>query len=295
MEMTTERPAAPIPQPSSHRSTSASWPRCCVCSHEQLLTNTAPGALEGHSGASSDGAIWHVRRDRLIQHRPNNPRRTDTMLLIPREPAEIAPGAVHVPDWLSIDEQRHLVEECRGWAEGPAPMRHTRLPNGGVMSVQTVCLGWHWAPYRYTRTADDVDGAPVAAFPDWLVKLGQKALADAWGIPSALDYRPDAALINFYDEHAKLGMHQDKDERSEAPVVSLSIGDTCTFRFGNTHRRGRPYTDLELCTGDLFVFGGPSRLAYHGVTDVQPGTADPRAGLSSGRLNLTLRVTGLAD
>jgi alkylated DNA repair protein (DNA oxidative demethylase) len=90
-----------------------------------------------------------------------------------------------------------------------------------------------------------------------------------------------------------MGMHQDKDERSDAPVVSLSIGDTCLFRFGNTETRGRPYTDVQLASGDLFVFGGPSRFAYHGVPKVYPGTGDPATGLASGRLNLTLRVTGL--
>ena len=89
-----------------------------------------------------------------------------------------------------------------------------------------------------------------------------------------------------------MGMHQDKDERSGAPVVSLSIGDTCVFRFGNTESRGRPYTDVELGSGDLFVFGGASRFAYHGVPKVYPGTADPALGLT-GRLNLTLRETGL--
>ena len=170
-------------------------------------------------------------------------------------------------------------------------MRHTKLPSGGVMSVQTVCLGWHWLPYRYSRTADDVDGAPVAPFPDWLRDLGRDALAAAYGDAGA--YAPDAALINFYDDQARMGMHQDKEERADAPVVSLSIGDTCVFRFGNTETRGKPYTDVELRSGDLFVFGGPSRWAYHGVPKVLPGTAEPATGLATGRLNLTLRETGL--
>src|SRR6201999_2945939 len=115
---------------------------------------------------------------------------------------EIAPGAVHVPGWLTLEEQRELVVACREWARGPAPMRHTKLPNGGVMSVQTVCLGWHWLPYRYSRTADDVDGAPVTAFPDWLGDLGRRAVRDAYEDPEAA-YAPDAALINFYGDGAK--------------------------------------------------------------------------------------------
>lgn len=214
--------------------------------------------------------------------------------LIPRTRAEVAPGAVHVPDWLPLERQRELVDACRSWARGPAPLRRTRLPNGGVMSVQTVCLGWHWLPYRYSRTADDVDGAPVAPFPAWLGDLGRVALAEASGDPAAAAaYAPDAALVNFYDDQARMGMHQDAEERSPAPVVSLSIGDTCRFRFGTPAGRGRPYADVELRSGDLFVFGGPARLAYHGVPKVFPGTADPACGLARGRLNLTLRETGL--
>ncbi len=61
--------------------------------------------------------------------------------MIPLPPREIAPGAVHVPGWLTLDEQRHLVQACRAWAQSPVPIRHTVLPRGGVMSVQTVCLG----------------------------------------------------------------------------------------------------------------------------------------------------------
>lgn len=216
--------------------------------------------------------------------------------LIPRPPARLGPGAVHVPGWLSVERQRQLVTACREWASGPVPLRHTRLPRGGVMSVRTVCLGWHWQPYRYTRTADDVNGHRVAPFPAWLAELGRHALVDAYGDPAAGEgYEPDTALVNFYDGSAKMGMHQDKDERSAAPVVSLSVGDTCVFRFGNTENRGRPYTDVELASGDLFVFGGPSRFAYHGVTKVFEGTGDPATGPSSGRLNITLRVTGLTE
>jgi alkylated DNA repair protein (DNA oxidative demethylase) len=216
--------------------------------------------------------------------------------LLPRPRTRLAPGAVHVPDWLSPEQRRELVTACRTWASGPVPIRHTRLPRGGVMSVQTVCVGWHWRPYAYSRTAPDVNGARVAAFPDWLAELGRRAVAEAYEDPAAGEaYRPDTALVNFYDGDATMGMHQDKDERSSAPVVSLSIGDTCVFRFGNTETRTKPYTDVELESGDLFVFGGPSRFAYHGVPKVRPGTGDPACGLASGRLNLTLRVTGLTD
>ena len=207
---------------------------------------------------------------------------------------------MHVPGWLPVAGQRELVAACREWARPPAGLRHTKMPSGGTMSVQTVCLGWHWMPYRYSRTADDVDGAPVKPFPRWLAELGQRALAAAQaqgaltGRELAETYEPDVALINFYDGSARMGMHADKDERSAAPVVSLSLGDTCLFRFGNPQSRGRPWHDIELESGDLFVFGGASRLAYHGVLRTAPGTGEPSIGLDSGRLNITLRESGLA-
>lgn len=216
--------------------------------------------------------------------------------LLPRPRAEIAPGAVHVPDWLDVEAQRELVEVCRGWA-ADGRMRSARLPSGGVMSVRTVCLGWHWIPYRYSRTVDDGDGAPVLPFPDWLAELGERAVEEAYGagrapVDDGTPYRPDIALVNFYDADARMGQHQDKDERSLAPVVSLSLGDTCCFRFGNTEHRGRPYTDVELRSGDLFCFGGPSRLAFHGVPKTLPGTGPADIGMGAGRLNITLRRSG---
>ena len=214
--------------------------------------------------------------------------------LLPRAGGEIGPGAVHVPDWLPPAEQRDLVAACRQWARPPAPMHAPRLPNGATMSVQMVCLGWHWAPYRYTRTADDVDGAPVTPFPSWLGELGRRAVRDAFGDPVlAASYAPDVALVNLYADGARMGMHQDRDERDGDPVVSLSLGDSCTFRFGNTVDRGRPYTDVELASGDLFVFGGPARFAFHGVPKVHAGSGPVGIGLTGGRLNITMRVTGL--
>jgi alkylated DNA repair protein (DNA oxidative demethylase) len=76
-------------------------------------------------------------------------------------------------------------------------------------------------------------------------------------------------------------------------VVSLSVGDSCVFRFGTPHSRGKPYTDVTLASGDAVVFGRESRFAYHGVPRILPGTADPATGLREGRINVTMRVTGL--
>lgn len=205
--------------------------------------------------------------------------------------SEVVPGAIHVPGWLPLTEQRHLVAEFETWAAGPVPIRAATV-RGHPMSVKTVCLGWHWQPYQYTRDATDVNGARVLPLPGWLADLGRTALTTV-GWPHPDEYRPDTALANFYDAGAKMGMHQDKDELTLDPVVSFSVGDSCMFRFGNTESRSRPWSDIELRSGDLFVFGGPARLAYHGVTKVLSETAPADCGLAAGRINITLRATGL--
>ncbi len=212
-----------------------------------------------------------------------------------RPARELAAGAHWIPNFLPLDEQAWIMDRFQEWVNGPVPIRGAKV-RGQEMSVRTLCLGWHWRPYRYSREAVDVNGNRVLGFPDWMVGLGRRALVEASGDPRAGErYTPDTALINLYDDEARMGMHQDKDELSLDPVISLSIGDSCTFRFGNTEARTKPYEDIVLRSGDLFVFGGPSRLAFHGVTRVHPGTAPDGCGLKDGRINITMRVTGLTD
>jgi alkylated DNA repair protein (DNA oxidative demethylase) len=199
---------------------------------------------------------------------------------------------VHLPDWLDSNRQRQLVALFEERARAPVPLRSATV-RGGQMSVKTVCLGWHWQPYRYSRVASDVNDAEVAALPEWLRSLASRAVADAYGRGAAAGYRPDVALINYYDDHARMGMHQDRDEKVLEPVVSFSVGNSCRFRFGNVESRNRPYTDIDLASGDAFVFGRESRLAFHGVPKIYPGTAPTDCGLSLGRINYTLRMTGL--
>ncbi len=227
--------------------------------------------------------------------------------LIPRDPVVVAPGAVHVPGWLDPEGQRALVDSCWEWARCGG-LRSPRLPTGGVMSVKITCLGWHWYPYRYSRTVDDDDGRPVSEFPLWLGDLSRRAVADACAVDGVVagtspgqrksptdEYRPDVALVNWYEPGARMGMHADREEKSPAPVVSLSVGDTCLFRFGSPAGRGRPWTDVVLESGDLFVFGGPSRRAYHGVPKVHVGSAPCGLGVDRGRFNVTVRQSGLEE
>lgn len=208
--------------------------------------------------------------------------------LFPRPVTEVAPGAVHLPGWLDPEAQRELLAACRDWARPPAGLRTVRMPGGGRMSVRQLSLGWHWYPYGYARTAVDGDGAPVKPFPEWLGQWARKAVQGAYGMgASVVPY--DIALVNFYDRRARMGMHRDSDERSDAPVVSFSLGDACTFRFGHPESRGRPYVNIELTSGDAFVFGGPARLAYHGVLKTRPQTAPPWLDLF-GRVSVTVRA-----
>jgi alkylated DNA repair protein (DNA oxidative demethylase) len=210
----------------------------------------------------------------------------------PGRRVEVAPGAFWLPGWLDDAGQQELTAACRAWARPPAGLRRPRMLDGSPFSTRAVCLGWHWYPYRYSRTCDDGDGAPVKPFPDLLRRLGREACL-ATGYPPATF---DASIVNVYDPDAHLGLHQDNLEgdamAAGSPVVTISLGHTCTFRLGNTETRTRPWRDLQLASGDLLVFGGPSRLAFHGVPKVHPGTAPPGLDLDV-RISVTIRESGM--
>lgn len=202
------------------------------------------------------------------------------------------PDVVHVRGWLDRAAQAALVTQFRSWAQPPAGLRHPRMPSGHLLSVQSVCLGWHWRPYAYSRTADDTDGAPVKPLPPSLADLAVRAATET-GMPGGERYVPDAAIVNLYAPGARLGLHQDGEEPSTAPVVTISLGDACTFRLAGVDRRTGPFTDVRLESGDLLVFGGANRRVFHGVPRVFDGTGPAGLGLPPGRLSITVRETGL--
>ncbi len=163
---------------------------------------------------------------------------------------------------------------------------------------------WHWEPYAYSKTADDTDGAPVKPLPKEVADLARAAVAEAYGrdCAEAAAYAPDAAIVNLYAPGAHLGLHQDGEEPSDAPVVTVSLGDSCIFRFAGVGRRTGPFTDLELRSGDLLVFGEPNRRIHHGVPKVLDGTAPGGLGLPPGVSRLLpcrwrpfLKVAGMND
>jgi DNA oxidative demethylase len=200
----------------------------------------------------------------------------------------LAPGLVLFPSRLSSDEQRELWQQCRDLADGPVPMYKPTVRGGRTMSVGMLCLGKHWngMTYNYEDRRSDFDGLPVPPIPGRFADLARAAAADAGFL-----MLPDLCIMNFYSSDAKMGVHQDKDERPETiaagiPIVSVSLGDAARFVIGGLSRRD-PTQPLILRSGDVLVMGGPSRLRYHGVTRILPGTAPE--GIGPGRFNLTFR------
>jgi alkylated DNA repair protein (DNA oxidative demethylase) len=202
---------------------------------------------------------------------------------------ELAPGAHHYPRFLTIAQQRDLTRLCRALVDGAVPAYVPVVRGGGAMHVRMLCLGRHWnaRTYQYESTRSDFDGLPVPPLPPPLRALAREIAGKA-----GMTIEPDLCILNYYAEDGRMGLHQDKDEGPESiaagiPVVSLSIGDTARFLFGGLKRRD-PVDAITLESGDAFVFGGPARLRYHGVSRITPHTAPPELELS-GRFNLTFR------
>ena len=196
----------------------------------------------------------------------------------------MAEGAVLLRGWALPLETRILA--AIGAVTAAAPFRHMTTPGGFVMSVaMTNCglAGWvtDRTGYRYDRD-DPETGRPWPAMPASFLTLATGAAAEA-GYPG---FVPDACLINRYEPGSRLTPHQDKNERDfNWPIVSVSIGLPATFQFGGL-KRADPMVRYALHHGDVAVWGGPSRLFYHGVATLKDGT-HPTVGRM--RINLTFR------
>jgi len=167
-----------------------------------------------------------------------------------------------------------------------APFRHMVTPGGHSMSVaMTNCgrVGWvtDRTGYRYD-TKDPETGNPWPAMPPSFCELAGQAAAEA-GFDK---FSPDACLINRYEPGARMSLHQDKDEHDfGAPIVSVSLGLPAIFMFGGLQRSDRPRR-FRLEHGDIAVWGGPARLAFHGVASLAEGE---HALMGRQRINLTFR------
>jgi DNA oxidative demethylase len=202
---------------------------------------------------------------------------------------EIAPGAFHLNRFLPLGDQRALVDQCRALVDGAVPAYVPVVRGGGRMHVRMLCLGRHWngQTYKYEAIRSDFDHLPVPPLPDSFAALARNIAREA-----GMTLDADLCILNYYDAEGRMGLHQDKDESRESiergvPVISLSLGDTSRFLFGGLRRRDDVETIL-LESGDAFVFGGPARLRYHGVSRIVPGTS-PLPDALQGRLNLTFR------
>jgi alkylated DNA repair protein (DNA oxidative demethylase) len=192
-------------------------------------------------------------------------------------------GCLLFPQALDRQQQQALVAALREVLK-VAPLFQPVMPRTGKpLSVQmSNCgpLGWvaDKAGYRY-QPRHPVTDMPWPPIPESLLAL--------WGAVAPDAPEPQACLINWYGPSAKMGLHQDRDEETfDAPVVSLSLGDDALFRLGGVQRGGRTES-LRLTSGDVLLLGGASRLAYHGVTRIYPGTSTLLD--APGRINLTLR------
>ncbi len=199
-------------------------------------------------------------------------------------PLPLPPGVTRLAGF-ALDWEDELLEAIAR-VVAAAPLRHMITPGGQSMSVaMTNCgaLGWvsDRQGYRYS-SLDPQTGQPWPDLPPSIRRLAVGA-ADAAGY---LHFDPDACLINRYEPGARMSLHQDRDERDpKAPIVSVSLGLPATFLFGGLTRRDRPIR-FSLAHGDVVVWGGPSRFAFHGVAPVSDGQ-HPRLGRQ--RFNLTLR------
>lgn len=170
-----------------------------------------------------------------------------------------------------------------------APFRHMVTPGGFTMSVATTScgsLGWvsDRSGYRYSPI-DPLSGQHWPAMPECFLTLAKTAALEA-GYP---DFTPDACLINRYEPKTKLSLHQDKDEKHILhPIVSVSLGLPAIFLFGGA-KRSDPVKKIPLTHGDIVVWGGPSRLFYHGISALKDGE-HPLLGRM--RINLTFRKAG---
>jgi alkylated DNA repair protein (DNA oxidative demethylase) len=192
-------------------------------------------------------------------------------------------GLLFYPGYLDRERQAAMLAAIRQ-VFAAAPLFTPRMPKSGrpftVRMSNCGPLGWisDESGYRYAPTHPET-GRPWPPLPDALIAM--------WTDVACYPHAPEACLINFYGPAAKMGLHQDRDEMDfAAPVVSLSLGDSCLFRVGGL-KRGDPTRSFRLNSGDVLVLAGDARLAFHGVDRIYPGTSTLLA--EGGRINLTMR------
>ncbi|KAL8241699.1 hypothetical protein R6Q59_012001 [Mikania micrantha] len=207
-------------------------------------------------------------------------------------------GMILLKNYIPLMDQVDIVNTCQKWGVGPGGFYEPRNQSGAKLRLHMMCFGKNWDPITKYKSRCRSDGSEPLPLPNELIHLAETAIKDAQAhsknLPSMC---PDICIVNFYTCTGGLGLHQDCDEsfnslKKGLPVVSISVGDTAEFVYGNTRDKVKLQRVL-LESGDVLIFGGKSRHVFHGVKKILPGTSPQplvnATGFRPGRLNLTFR------
>ncbi|KAK1563048.1 hypothetical protein Q3G72_021453 [Acer saccharum] len=221
----------------------------------------------------------------------------------------LRPGMVLLKRYINVRDQIQIVKTCQELGKGPGGFYQPGYKSGAKLRLHMMCLGLNWDPeakeYEELRS---FDGCEPPAIPDKFLRLVRIAIRDAHSliekdlIANHVEeilpaMSPDICIVNFYNTSGRLGLHQDCDEteyslRKGLPVVSFSVGDSAEFLYSD-ERDAENAEKIVLESGDVLIFGGESRLVFHGVSRIIPNSAPvillERTCLRPGRLNLTFR------
>ncbi|KAK1284508.1 hypothetical protein QJS10_CPB21g01525 [Acorus calamus] len=237
----------------------------------------------------------------------NREEREERKRSLPSQHVILGPGLILLKKYINHCDQVEIIKQCRQLGIGPGGFYRPGYNDGAKLNLQMMGLGKNWDPTTKYEDVRSIDGAKPPKIPDHFNTIVQGAIQESHNlikktckVSHAEDVLPkmfpDLCIVNFYSKAGKLGLHQDKDESPQSlnkglPVVSFSLGDSAEFIYGIT----RDASDkVMLESGDVLIFGGKSRMIYHGVTHITPGTAPRRLIVdtgfrSPGRLNLTFR------
>ncbi|KAG9455987.1 hypothetical protein H6P81_000495 [Aristolochia fimbriata] len=241
--------------------------------------------------------------------RKNRERRNELAKSCPQI-KELRPGMILLKSFISEANQVEIVKRCRTLGVGVGGFYQPGYSDGRKLRLQMMCLGKNWEPQtRLYTDIRSIDGAKPPSIPNMFRTLVEEAIQASHVYYEAKHPKihsveeilprmsPDLCIVNFYTDSGKLGLHQDRDESPESiekalPIVSFSIGDSADFEYSE-NRDVDSAASIVLESGDVIIFGGKSRLIFHGVPKIHSGTAPEQlleeTNLRPGRLNLTFR------